>query len=737
VTAQVIYVALGIGRIAAARRHAVRLAAGGADVTLVVPDLPDWGGLDGHPRLTIHRVRSARPRSRQRQARRLLRASTRPLSRADLLVAGDAQSFAVAWWAVRRRPDLTVAFEPETDPGRRPAHADLAVVTPWFPGPQDPFAGAFVRSTIDAVRTDFARISILHTETWYYPPTSLLEKLARVAAQRLAPRAAPAVTTDVAEGELTRVAVAGRVRRGYAGRAEAQTEALRAALPGGRIEAPLVHAHAGIYGGLVAARLARPEARIVVSEHASFLPVALDQPPSRRLYQEMLDRIDVLLCVSGYLRDVVRSHFPAYADKLRVVPNPIDFERFPLRPVPPREPLRWLYVGRVTAAKGVFTLLDGFARIAAEDPRVTLTLVGSGPDVPAVRARIAALPCADRVCLRPAVPPDDVAGLMHAHDLLVHASPMETFGLTVVEAIATGLPVLVARSPGPQDTLAGLAGLAGQLFEPGDDPELLAGGFRALRERFGVLDVGVARERLRARYGREAVAEHLRDAYGRKPGPVAAAPADLAVPVAPDPAADRVVLVAVSATRRAREYAQRLLRDGYRVDLITADLAGWNASALGPGARFHLLGAAEERRPARRLERLLLFRAPGKLLALADSAARRFATPWPQVVVEVLRQRQERLARKVHRRLFEPCYRIFRPRVLRRIAEREIAPALDLARTRRIVVAGSTGVTLAWSLGRRRPDVLVTTALTPVTDAASPPRQRIEARADSSTVASS
>jgi glycosyltransferase involved in cell wall biosynthesis len=126
---------------------------------------------------------------------------------------------------------------------------------------------------------------------------------------------------------------------------------------------------------------------------------------------------------------------------------------------------------------------------------------------------VAGLGLGDRVTLRPPVPPDQVAALMHEHDLLVHASRLETFGMTVIEAIATGTPVLVARSQGPAETLAGLEDSAGQTFEPTDDPEVIASAYRKLRARFDSLDLPDARAQLLARYGSAAVAAQLREIY--------------------------------------------------------------------------------------------------------------------------------------------------------------------------------------------------------------------------------
>ena len=509
----VVYLALGDRRARAARRHAAELAAAGARVLLVVADRAEWITEPDNPGVTLHRLGSTELPSSLRAARRLLLARDGPLAAASLLVAGDPEAMPIADAARRRFPLLPVGCAPAADPARRPAPADLAVVTPWYPSPNDPFAGAFVRATTEAAGPDVGRVATLYTEGWPYSPKGVSGKLVGVAIERELAHGAGVVVADTPEGEFTRVVIPQLTNGDYFIWSREQIARLRAALPTGRIEAPLVHAHTGHYAGAVAAELARDDARIVVTEHATFLDLVFAQPASRRQYGDMLHRVNRMLCVGRALYDQVATQFPEHREKLRVLPNPIDFDRFAVRPEPPREPLRWLYVGRMLPHKGVLTLLEGFARIAGEEPRATLTLVGSGALEQQLRDRIAELGLTDRVTQRAPVIPEEVAGLMHEHDVLTHASGVETFGMTIVEAVATGTPVLVARSQGPAETLHDLDGVAGVLFDVTEDPEAIVAAYRRLRAGWSGLDLARARERLRARYGREAVGARLREVY--------------------------------------------------------------------------------------------------------------------------------------------------------------------------------------------------------------------------------
>lgn len=710
--ASVVYVALGARRTRAAKRYATDLAAAGNRVLLVVADRPEWAGHIASG-VTVRRVSGTEPRVALRAARKLLFARGGPLAGAQLLVAGDAEAMPIADRARRRFPELTVRAAPADDPGRRPAPADLAVVTPWYPSPDDPFAGAFVRGTTAAVVGSVGRISTLHTENWFFSPKGVTGKLIGVAFERELARGGGTIVEDTAEGELTRVVVPQLTNGNYASWGRAQITRLAAELPTGRIEAPLVHAHTGHYAGVVAAALARDDARIVVTEHATFLDLVFAQPAARRQYGEMLSRVNRVLCVGSALADQIGGCFPEHRDKLRIVPNPIDFAEFAVRPKPPEEPLRWLYVGRMLEHKGVRTLVDAFALIAADEPRATLTLVGSGQLETALSEQIAGLGLTGRITQRPAVPPEAVAGLLHEHDLLAHASSVETFGMTIVEAVATGTPVLVARSRGPAETLSGLDGVAGVMFDVTDDPAVIAAAYRRLRTEWSGLDLAAARDRLEARYGRVAVGEKLREVYAE----VMAEPASVARPgSAPAPAAERIAVVAIDPpdAGETHRYIASAREDGYGVDLIVLDPAAWDGYRSDPEVRLFGLGAAENSRIGRRLERGLVDTAPRRALGYLRAGSRRVPAPMPEAVLIAAQRAHRVLANKIHKAAYGRRYRTVRPGILWDITRREVLPQLDRAAIRRVVVHGPAGATIGAGLAGSGPAVPVVTAPPPV-----------------------
>jgi len=133
------------------------------------------------------------------------------------------------------------------------------------------------------------------------------------------------------------------------------------------------------------------------------------------------------------------------------------------------------YVGRLATEKRV-DLLAGVAAL----PGVRLVITGGGPESDELRA---AIPDAVFLGERHG---EDLARVYASMDVFVHSGPFETFGQTLQEAAASGLPVVAPAAGGPLDLIAD--GVTGFLVTPGDADALVAPVARlaadgALRER--------------------------------------------------------------------------------------------------------------------------------------------------------------------------------------------------------------------------------------------------------------
>jgi glycosyltransferase involved in cell wall biosynthesis len=119
------------------------------------------------------------------------------------------------------------------------------------------------------------------------------------------------------------------------------------------------------------------------------------------------------------------------------------------RPAGAGGPIRFVFLGRLVAWKGVEFLLDAFARVAESCPEAVLEILGDGTLRGEYQAKAAALGIADRVRFDGWVAPSEGASRMKDADVFVLPSLRECGGSAAFEAMALGLPVIVVRWGGP------------------------------------------------------------------------------------------------------------------------------------------------------------------------------------------------------------------------------------------------------------------------------------------------
>nr|WP_255671703.1 glycosyltransferase [Corallococcus sp. AS-1-6] len=225
------------------------------------------------------------------------------------------------------------------------------------------------------------------------------------------------------------------------------------------------------------------------------------------------------------------SLLSTFKSKVRVLPLGIELESY-LRPpsAEAREaqarwtaeaaggPL-WLMVGRLVYYKGLFTALEALVHAPGR-----LVIVGEGPLAEEGRARAKALGIEDRVTWAGYLSPEALTGAYRAATALWFPSNArsEAYGLSQVEALASGLPVLNTAVPDSGVAWVSLHERTG-LTVPVGDARALAAAARRLVEEPGLrerLSRG-AQERARAEFGHDVMASRSLDLYaealGRQP----------------------------------------------------------------------------------------------------------------------------------------------------------------------------------------------------------------------------
>jgi glycosyltransferase involved in cell wall biosynthesis len=164
-----------------------------------------------------------------------------------------------------------------------------------------------------------------------------------------------------------------------------------------------------------------------------------------------------LIIGSRSFAEEVRDHHGIPLDRFVIVPGATDTERF--HPRPDRdiaaledEPVL-LYHGRVDRRKGVMELIEAFDQLRGQGRKLRLIVSGIGPDVEAVRSRVAELNLGDDVEMTGHADYFAAADVYRRGDIFVSPTYSEGFSNTILEAMASGLPIVSTNAVGVVDCL--------------------------------------------------------------------------------------------------------------------------------------------------------------------------------------------------------------------------------------------------------------------------------------------
>ncbi|MBA4365809.1 MAG: hypothetical protein C0398_07435 [Coprothermobacter sp.] len=270
----------------------------------------------------------------------------------------------------------------------------------------------------------------------------------------------------------------------------------------------IIHAQSALWGGVAAMRLSRQTGiPYVVTEHSS------------AYHRKMNGRWEpwIVRCLGGAARTICVSSSLAHDVSavapdvpITVIPNMVDAEFFTLPPAPRVSPQHsFLTVANLNSNKGIDTLLEAFALYRRAGGSWTLNIGGQGPLWLNLMYQVQHLLLEDAVRFLGPLTRIQVRQAMWEASAFVLASRVETFGLAVAEALATGLPVVVTRCGGPEDFVTPNDGLLVEI----DNPHALAEALTEVAESRRLEDDEGRRKRCVSRFGSTKVGRQLLDVY--------------------------------------------------------------------------------------------------------------------------------------------------------------------------------------------------------------------------------
>ncbi len=215
-------------------------------------------------------------------------------------------------------------------------------------------------------------------------------------------------------------------------------------------------------------------------------------------FAQTLQRADAVVTVSAYVKKLLIEKFSLSGDKIYIIHHGVDAEFFQ-HGNPGADQAVWgkynltpgyiFFIGTGEPRKNIPRLLEAFDAVRREIPGLEMVIAGKpGGDTPVIKQKIRRSRMVNRVKLLPYIPREEVPALYRGAGLFVFPSLCEGFGLPLLEAMASQVPVAASRAP----AIPEIAGKAALYFNPRSSEEMA----RVIRR--GLQDESVREELIEA-----------------------------------------------------------------------------------------------------------------------------------------------------------------------------------------------------------------------------------------------
>lgn len=330
----------------------------------------------------------------------------------------------------------------------------VLIVPSWYPTPSRPINGVFVREQADLLhQTHDVRVLYLDVlprrhrgrpKRWASARRGYLEHIVQVANR-------PFVWQFAYLGSLYR-----------------ELRALR-----NQFAPDLVHCHVAVPAGWAVAMLRRViKVPLLLTEHTGQFEPWLERPGLRLMAQRAFSGADAVIAVGRGQQENLQRNFGGIR-RIEIVPNAVDTASFAPTPLPPAaNGYHLLFVGLLDPppVKGLHVLLDALALIRQRGgPEAHLSVIGDGALRPQYERQAHQLGLNGAVTFLGLQPRGEIVRHLRRSHALVLSSLSESQSIVVLEALASGRPVVATRCGGPEYVIDETNGLTA---EPGSAASL-------------------------------------------------------------------------------------------------------------------------------------------------------------------------------------------------------------------------------------------------------------------------
>ncbi len=316
-----------------------------------------------------------------------------------------------------------------------------------YPTASNPVAGIFIQDQIKALLPHY-EISVFNSNPWFRGDYKLMENVQFFDFHLLSRKPSTVVKPFVYPlWEVQSLQLAKRIPK-----------------------PDIIHLHgASLRGGWVKKLAAHWGTPFVVTEHTGPWSAISNRKMLFKRVKNVLENAAAVWPVSNHLKKEM-AESGVTINNVSPIANPVDTELFSLRESSLSSEKTILFIGRLDHFKGGMRTLRAFHKVANRIPDFNLCIAGDGAEANEIVDYVSANDLSARVkFVNRVLSRTEMKQYFHRACFLVFPSEFESFGLVGIEAMSTGLPVVLTNQTGPLDYANEDATL---LVNPNSEPEI-------------------------------------------------------------------------------------------------------------------------------------------------------------------------------------------------------------------------------------------------------------------------
>ncbi|MFT6166339.1 MAG: glycosyltransferase involved in cell wall biosynthesis [Vicingaceae bacterium] len=228
----------------------------------------------------------------------------------------------------------------------------------------------------------------------------------------------------------------------------------------------------------------------------------------KKFHQYTAKQSSGITCVSNYLKEAIESH--NIKANFSIIPNVVNTELFQPKWDKANDPIRVIYISNITKRpKNIHLIVEALNKAGLQRKDFEVDILGAGPDESFMLAELDNGSMKDRYTFHGEVEIQKVATLLRNADFLILYSQFETQSVVMIEAFASGVPVLISKVGGIPEYMSEERGV---LLEP-NSAEVLEKGILTMLNQYKQYDQQKLRNYAVENFGEERIQEQFISLY--------------------------------------------------------------------------------------------------------------------------------------------------------------------------------------------------------------------------------